>query len=259
MASEGDRGEDDRSPGSVRAVERAVDILESFTPEHPSLSVLELKRRTGLSRPTLYRLLGTLVARHLVKAEGEPQRFSLDHGVATLARSWAAHLDIVRVAEPILEALREDTGETVSLLIFQNDALLSVRELPSRHGLAISRGLGHMKEELWQGASGRAVLANLGDTRARRILETLPVGAERQRVEAALERTRADGVSVSYGEVLVGTVAMAAPIFDHAGAVVGTVGAYGPEARLDGSAISNIAARVRLAAATVSAGLGWKA
>lgn len=240
--------------GTVRAVERAIGILQSFTPEQPSLSVIDLKARTGLSRPTLYRLLATLIGCKLVKAEGDPQRFSLDYGVAAFTRSWAAQIDIVALANPILEVLREETGETVSLLVFQDDALLCVQELPSRHGLAISRGLGRMQEHLSQGASGKAILAHLGDVAIRRILATLP--ADHSPVEAALARVRAEGCSISYGEVLVGVVAMAAPVFGQAGAVVGTVGLFGPQARLDRDRIAEMTLLVKKAAGQLSGRLG---
>ena len=42
------------------------------------MSVLEIQKKVPLSRPTLYRLLQTLAAKGLVRAEGEPQRFALD-------------------------------------------------------------------------------------------------------------------------------------------------------------------------------------
>ena len=99
---------------TVRAVDRAIAILQCFTADKPALSVLEIQRRVGLSRPTLYRLLQTLAATGLVKAEGDPQRFRLAHGVMELAHVWLAGLDRVDVARPILEQLRESTGETAA-------------------------------------------------------------------------------------------------------------------------------------------------
>ena len=61
----------------VRAVDRAIAILQCFTPDQPAMSVIEIQKRVGLSRPTLYRLLQTLAQRDLIQAEGEPQRFRL--------------------------------------------------------------------------------------------------------------------------------------------------------------------------------------
>src|SRR3954471_15168848 len=105
--------------GTVRAVDRAIGILQCFTADKPALSVLEIQRRVGLSRPTLYRLLQTLGASGLIRAEGDPQRFRLAHGVMELAHVWLAGLDKVEVARPVLERLREATGETAALFVLR--------------------------------------------------------------------------------------------------------------------------------------------
>lgn len=44
----------------VRSVERGLRVIRSFSAEHPSLSVADLVRHTGLSRPALRRVLMTL-------------------------------------------------------------------------------------------------------------------------------------------------------------------------------------------------------
>ena len=127
---------------TVRAVDRAIAILQCFSADRPALSVLEIQRRVGLSRPTLYRLLQTLAATGLVKAEGDPQRFRLAHGVMELAHVWLAGLSKVDVARPILEALRESTGETAALFVLREQKRICVLELESHHALTIVRGVG---------------------------------------------------------------------------------------------------------------------
>ena len=69
----------------VRAVDRAIAILQCFSADQPGLSVIEIQKRVGLSRPTLYRLLQTLAQRDLILADGNPQRFRLSHGVMKLS------------------------------------------------------------------------------------------------------------------------------------------------------------------------------
>ena len=57
---------------SIRAVERAMDVLKCFGPETPTLSVTDLQRRLGLSRPTLYRLLHTLEGKGMIRIDSVP-------------------------------------------------------------------------------------------------------------------------------------------------------------------------------------------
>jgi IclR family acetate operon transcriptional repressor len=86
---------DDHTMSSVRAIDRAIAILQSFTPEQPAMSVPELQRRVGLGRPTLYRLPHTLATRGLIDAVGDPQRFRLTYGLMQLSHVWLKGLDTI--------------------------------------------------------------------------------------------------------------------------------------------------------------------
>ena len=86
---------------TVRAVERAVDVLMCFTRDRPALSVTELERTLALSRPTLYRLLHTLEGKGFIRSFGDPQRFRLGHRAIELGEAASARLDVARVAEPL--------------------------------------------------------------------------------------------------------------------------------------------------------------
>ena len=72
-----DQAHDEKAGDSVRAVDRALDILLAFQPHDDALTVSELLRRVDLSRPTLYRLLRTLQQKQFLIASGDPQRFRL--------------------------------------------------------------------------------------------------------------------------------------------------------------------------------------
>jgi IclR family transcriptional regulator, acetate operon repressor len=240
---------------NVRAVERAIDILECFLPDKPWMSVLEIQRKVPLSRPTLYRLLQTLITKGLVRADGDPQRFALDFGIGRLAHSWVAGIDVVALTRPILEELRAATGETTAFFLRRGDLKQCVAELPSPHVLAISRGLGET-DHLWRGASGKAILAFLDDDEMAEITRRLPKIINKPKLTADLLRARADGYFVSRGEVFVGAIAIAAPYFDHTGSVAGSVGVFGPEARLDERWVVQAASSVVKSAAELSAACG---
>lgn len=244
-----------KRPQRVRAVERAVDILQSFSADQPLLSVLELQKRVGLSRPTLYRLLETLAGKGLIRPVGTPQRYTLDHGVAKLAHAWFSNIDATQVARPLIEQLWNDTNETAALFVLRNDRRLCVMELTSRHALAISRGLGET-EHIARGASGKAILAFLGAEDIARLLKTAPKEVDRKRLARDLARVRETGYAVTRGDVFVGALAMAAPYFDHTGRVAGSVGLFGPEARIDEPTAARYVQMVVTAARRLSAELG---
>lgn len=242
---------------SVRAVERAIEILQCFSPDKQWMSVLEIQQKVPLSRPTLYRLLQTLASKGVIRVEGEPQRFALDYVVGALAHSWLAGLDVVAVARPILERLRAQTGETAALFVRRGVMRQCVLELASPHVLAMSRGVGET-DHLWRGASGKAILALLEEDEIARILRALPKGADPKRIAADLVRVRQDALAISRGEVFIGAVAIAAPYFDHTGRVAGSLGVFGPQARLDAQWEAKTMEILVKCAAALSAALGHR-
>jgi DNA-binding IclR family transcriptional regulator len=251
-----DDEKDEAAGSTVRAVDRAIAILQCFTADKPALSVLEIQKRVGLSRPTLYRLLQTLGASGLIKAEGDPQRFRLAHGVMELAHVWLAGLDKVDAARPVLEKLREDTGETAALFVLREQKRICVVELESHHALTIARGVGDTGD-ITLGASGKAILAFLDEGRRNAILDQV-TKARRAELTKALEVVRSRGFAVSHGEVFVGAVALAAPTFNHNGEVAGCLGVFGPRARVKDTDILRFGALVIRAADEVSLQYGYR-
>lgn len=241
---------------SVRAVARAIDILQCFSAERPSMSVLEIQERVPLSRPTLYRLLQTLASKGLIRCSGDPQRFSLDYGVGRLASNWMAGIDPIGAGQPMLQRLREETDETAALFVLRGDQRLCVLEMPAAHFLKISRGVGET-EHISRGASGKVILASLSQEGIEPILRTLPKGGDKKQLLQDLIKIRSEGFAISRAEVFAGAIAIAAPYFDHTGNVVGSIGVFGPQARLDHAWEKNAIRMVMQAGRDLSSALGY--
>lgn len=255
-AKEGSRGAENETVG-VRAVDRAIAILQCFSPDQPVLSVIEIQKRVGLSRPTLYRMLQTLAQRDLILAEGDPQRFRLSHGVMKLSHVWLRGLEVVALARSVVEGLRGLTGETAALFRLQEDRGICILECESRHVLSISRGVGD-NLSLTKGSTGKAMLGFMEPQRQSEILSTIPRGAQRARLEEEIKLARQRGYATSCGEIFVGAVAVSAPYFDHRGSVVGSVGIYGPSARVDEQKMLEYSKLVRKAGQEISVLLGFQ-
>ncbi len=221
----------DKSGESVRAVGRALDILLAFTPADRELTVAQLLKRVDLNRATLYRLLYTLEEWGFVLADGDPQRYRLGPSVAHLAHAWLAGLDLLAIAQPILEAVWSHTGETVALFVPEGERRLCVAELPSPQPLKFKRGVGYT-EHIARGASGRAILAwQLSAEEAIKRYGTQAVLSEED-FEQAMTMTRERGFGVSNHELIDGAIAIAAPFFGQDGVVAGSLGVFGPAVRL---------------------------
>lgn len=244
----------DKSGESVRAVDRALDILLAFKAVPGGLTVAELLKRVELSRPTLYRLLHTLENKGFVVSSGDPQRFRLGPSVAQLAHSWTGSLKLSEVAEPAMRRVWEATGETVALFVPEGLMRLCVAEIPSQQALSFRRGVGY-RERLVRGASGRSILAQIeGDIDLKTYAAGLGVDLKKCRIELAKIRQR--GFAVSRDELIEGAVAVAAPIFDGSSRVAGSLGIFGPSVRLPEARVDAFGQLLVREAAAVSTALG---
>jgi len=225
-----ERAQDAKAGDSVRAVERALDILLAFKPQDDALTVSELLHRVDLSRPTLYRLLRTLQGKQLLIASGDPQRFRLGPAIAQLSHVWSASLDLGTAAEPMMRRLRDETGETVALFVPQGAFRLCIAEVPSTQALSFRRGIGY-RERLTLGASGKAILAYMPPPRPK-------VDVEPRKYARELALIKERGFAISRDELIQGAVAVSAPIFDGTGRVAGSLSVFGPSARLGPSQVA---------------------
>jgi DNA-binding IclR family transcriptional regulator len=165
---------------------------------------------------------------------GDPQKFRLGPSVGRLAHAWSSSLDVGAMAQPILQAIREATGETVALFVPQGGYRLCIAELPSTQPLSFKRGIGY-RERLFVGASGRAILAYMADSEKllRQYAQEAGVDAEKYLRECKTVVQR--GYAISKSELIQGAVAIAAPFFDSTGRVAGSLAVFGPSVRLNAS------------------------
>jgi IclR family pca regulon transcriptional regulator len=113
----------DRPEYRVEALAKGLRILSLFNEQRPAWRVSDLATAAGLPMPTVYRVVMTLTAEgyldHLPNGDYRP-------GVRTLTLGTAAlrSLDLVGIATPKLQALGQQTGETVNLAVLTGDRVL---------------------------------------------------------------------------------------------------------------------------------------
>jgi len=239
----------------VRAVERALDVLAAFSSGGDGLLVADLLKRVGLSRPTLYRLLHTLEKKGFVVSEGEPQRFRLGPSVARLAHVWSSSLDLGTVARPVMHEAWSQTSETVALFVPRGEMRLCIAEMQSPQPISYRRGVGY-SERLVRGASGRAILAftPLAPGQLEAYAAGTHVDVAWLREQIAITRER--GYAMGHNELIQGAYAVAAPFFDGAGKVAGSLGVFGPDVRLTEARVHEFGHFLRGLAARLSETLG---
>ncbi|MDR5682742.1 MAG: IclR family transcriptional regulator [Armatimonadota bacterium] len=232
----------------AQLLERALKILDMFTPERPAWLVSEISHATGLSRPTVYRILRALQVYGYVRRDPVTSRFRLGSGALALGRRALESIELRQVAYPVMRRLQEATGETVLLTVVSEDGTESVcverLESPQRLRLILEVG---RRVPLHAGASSKVLLAFMRPEQVRRVvaLRGLPrlnknTITEPDALEQELAEIRRRGYALSFEETNQGAAGIAAPVFDVAGQLAGGLGIAGPLIRFGDEALTHL-------------------
>jgi DNA-binding IclR family transcriptional regulator len=107
-------------------------VLDAVTVE--PLGLAALCEATDLPRATAYRLAVALESHGLLRRLDDG-RFTLGLRLIGLGRLATASFPLATIARPILDRLRDETGESVQLYVVEGDARRCVISLQSPHGL----------------------------------------------------------------------------------------------------------------------------
>ncbi len=216
------------SSGHVRSALRALELLECFSPSRQELSLSDFARETNLPVTTTARLLSTLQTTGYLR-KTESGRYACDTRLVRLSLAALHSLSIFDIAGPHLEALRDATGETANLAIPGPDG----RPVYARQAES-PRAVRH---RVWLGESLPAAGTAMG--------------------EAMSGAVNADGYAVREGSLEPDVAAIAAPLYDANGRIVGGLSITMPLYRASKSKVRRYGRLVREHAVQASEALGW--
>jgi IclR family acetate operon transcriptional repressor len=142
----------------MQNVINALRVLEEVAARQPA-GVGELARGLGLPKSTVQRSLRTLHDAGWIRpAGGEVTRWQVTTKALQVGRR--AELGLRDAALPVMEELRQRTGETIHLMVPEGDAVVLIERLETDKPLRIVLPLG-IRLPLHASANGKAVLAHL--------------------------------------------------------------------------------------------------
>jgi DNA-binding IclR family transcriptional regulator len=203
----------------VGVLDKSVAILAALAEGGP-LSLAGLVEATGLARPTAHRLAAALEAHRLIGRDGAG-RYRLGLRLLGWAGAVSAELGLVEAARPVLEALRDRTGESAQLFVRDGDSRLCIASSERPAGLRDTVPVGAVLP-LDRGSGGKVLLA-FGDPSRGGLPGVDP---------AELETVRRRGWAASLAEREEGVGSVSAPVLDSNGRIHGAVSVSGPVNRL---------------------------
>jgi IclR family acetate operon transcriptional repressor len=232
----------------VQAVTRALAVLDAVA-RHEPVGVAALARILAEDTSAVQRALVSLHDAGWIRpAQGAPVRWELSSRVVALGARVAGRSGLRDRARPLLESLRDDTGESAFLVETDDTRLVVIDVVESRQVVRAAPAIG-LVLPVARSASGMAVLAHLDDESCARVLGSAPDAALR----AELDAVRRRGWSVSAGLVGREQTSVAAAVLDGDGRAVGALVVTGPVDRLPAKRQREYGALVASAAVTLTA------
>lgn len=241
---------------SILVMEKAVRVLDCFTPDNTRLSLSDLRRLTGMPNSTVARLVRTLVASDVLQKTGD--EYCVGLRVLGWASAASAGSDLLVAADPVAAHLRDAIGETAGVYIRRGTTRVAVIVKLSSRSVIYRSDVGQLMP-MHLGAAGKVFMAHDERVLNAVLVETADQvpGESRAALEQQLEFVRANGWLLTEEEREAGLNSLAAPVFDATGAVVAAIAVGGPTFRLDRAAAERFGPLVASSAHALSRRLGY--
>lgn len=209
-------------PDYIESVSKAFQVIEAFSAEHPTLTISEASALTGLTRPTVRRILLTLV-RLGFASPAENKTFVLTPQMMRLGYAYLSSTPVWDHAMPYMRDLADSVRESVSLAVLDAPDIVYVARVPAARSMTITLTVG-ARLPAYPTSLGRVLLASLSpqaldeylaSTELRRLTPTTICDPDELREELA--RVRKQGFAIIDGEREEGVRSAAVPVHDHQG------------------------------------------
>lgn len=169
-----------KSVKTIRAVERAFDVLQALQRMPRGATLVELKTATGLSGPTLLRMLKTLIELKAVRRSMMDQRYRNSVQLKVLTRGMHPVDRLADAAAPWLDTLCQQVEWPSDLAIHsgEDDYMMVLESSLRQSRFFVQRTGGRVRVNLFGSAAGSAFLSALTPQRRSELVEAARAGRD---------------------------------------------------------------------------------
>ena len=212
----------------IQSVSHAIDVLEELCKAAGEIGVTELSKRLKLHKNNVFRLLATLELRGYVEQNRSTEDYRLGVKALQLGQSYLTQSSLVARATPIVRALADRSGETVSLAVLQNGQVQFPISVESKRPVKVAPRVAVSFAAKFS-AAGRLLLAQLSDAVLTEMLATnTPQDAA---IRNQLNELRTSGQIIDRGAIEADVVSIVKVVRGLNNEVVGAVEMLAPQYR----------------------------
>ena len=235
----------------MKTVQRAIDLLECFSDERPTLSVGEIAELLSIHKSIASRLAASLCARHFLQLDNATHRYRVGIRIYELGQLYSHDTELEVIAEPLLRALTRSVGHASHVCVLDNMEIFTICCVPSAQRLQVIVEVGG-RRPLHATAAGKLFLAygpeELFDALSpngkfpKITARTIESRISMRREIAAIKKL---GIAHNREESYAGASAVAAPIYSNDGVIIASLTTIFPVALVTPSDMLQIESEVR--------------
>ena len=244
----------------ILVLRKVSEILNCFSIEAPEPTLQQIARTTGLPASTCQRLVQNMVREGFLDRDGDRYRIGLR--MVQWAAPGTLGLDVVRLVRPVLQELRDATGESACLYM-RDGAFRTVAAVAETRHVVMRPFLVGQVMPIHAGAPGKIFLAfdpgareALQGTDLTRFTPSTPVSWTQLDEQAELARKQ--GFFAAFGERNSDVGSISAPVFRYDGQLAAVLGLGFPIQRVSSDDVPRLGPIVAAAGKTASAALGYR-
>jgi IclR family pca regulon transcriptional regulator len=211
----------------VGSVAHGFSVLSAFDRDHRQMTLSEVAERVDMTRAGARRYLLTLA--HLGYVAQEGRQFRLTPKVLELGYAFMSTMSIVDIAQPILERLAAEVGETTAIAILDHREIVHLARATVQRELTPIVTIGRRFGAL-HNSTGRVLVSYMEPD----AMETFVADSElpkktqwsitnKKKLRDELKKVRAQGYAIVDQESELGLRSIAAPVINRRGQAVAAV------------------------------------
>jgi DNA-binding IclR family transcriptional regulator len=247
----------------VRALDRALDILDSFSLQQSQLSLTEIAEHGNLPLSTAKRLVSVLEERGFLEQVPESDAYRIGIRSFEVGSIYIQSTTIEAEAHPSLERLAQKCQQTANLGVIDKGEVVHIAVVAPDRPIRYFARLGEREQAYYTGL-GKALLSDHTDDQIEEYARSIEMKAKTRRtittaelLKMQIQETRQRGYAMDDEESVVGVRCIAVPIRNAKGEIAAAVSISGAAFEFGEDVLPDYIESVKEAAAEISTRLGY--
>jgi len=226
-----------RAPGGVQVLHKTIDILDALRHAPEGMSLAGLSARSGMPKPTVYRILVTLESRGYLERAADAS-YRVSRKLFEEPRDSTFEQRLVRAARPAMEELAALCKETLNLGVLDGGEVLVIETVESQQAVRMASKIGNRRYP-HSTALGKILLSALPEREVLRLIRskgmpkfTPSTIVQEKDLIVELEKVRAQGYALDNMENEPDGRCIGAPVMNPQRKVIAALSISGPLPRM---------------------------